>query len=124
MKFPDHLLVHLDPELQRRSDLDDGRTTYAQDEAYLYGLAVSAAGEREPNSPPGFVLRAWPLEFGVSGDYEYMVTDAGPAWEGANIIGRSGTARAFPPSYPREPEPKKRSPWWPIELPAPDAAQR
>jgi hypothetical protein len=98
------------PTLEARSELGSELISYADDGAYLYGLA-EVSGADETGGRPGFVLRAWPLRFGGSGDLEYQASDDGILWEGMNCSGRSGTERGFPPPFP-DPELGRSTAGW------------
>ncbi|HEX5011865.1 MAG TPA: hypothetical protein VFY71_15840 [Planctomycetota bacterium] len=92
---------------------------YATNDAYVYGLASQTRrDERSGHLAPGWILRAWPARFGVTGNREFQVADDGQAWEGQNRLGRSGTDYAFPPDFPDPEIGQPRTPWWPVELPA------
>ena len=109
------------PELRARPELGGELISYADDGEYLYGLATAssaeAAGPRQ-----GFVLRAWPLRFGSSGDIEFQAGDDGILWEGMNCLGRSGTDTGFPPPFP-DPDLQRRDAGW-VPLEEPIAAHR
>lgn len=87
----------------------------AVDEAYVYALTDTV--ERDPRTGErsfGYVLRAWPLRYGETGDLEFHVTDDGRLYGGQNRVGRSGFARGFPPPFP-EPALETlggESAWW------------
>jgi hypothetical protein len=95
------------PQLTERTGLASDAVSYADDGDYLFALAPSSAtgdgADGTGGSRQGFVLRAWPLDFGVTGDLEFHATDDGLVWEGQNSLGRSGTEVGFPPLFP-EPE--------------------
>lgn len=90
-----------------------GEVDYARDRSYVYGLARllrrdDASGELRGD----WVLRAWPLDFGHTGDAEFQLASDGVLWEGQNLRGRSGTETGFPPPFP-EPEVGDRpAHWW------------
>jgi hypothetical protein len=61
----------------------------------------------------GWVLRAWPREFGVTGDLEFHIDDLGDVWHGQNEVGRSGTIEGFPPKFPdKEIGRPRQAVWW------------
>jgi hypothetical protein len=98
--------------------LGSAEISYARDPVYMYGFA--SRPHRDPLTDamvPGFVLRAWPLRFGVTGDLEYHVDDAGPLWTGQNRTGRSGTTQGFPPPFPDPVIGTDGAPWWPADEP-------
>jgi hypothetical protein len=109
------------PALEARSELGTELISYADDGAYLYGLAV-ISGSDETGGQPGFVLRAWPLRFGGSGDLEFQASDDGVLWEGMNCSGRSGTESGFPPPFP-DPDLGRSTAGW-IALTGAPAAHR
>lgn len=118
------LLRHT-PGLAPLPDLGDPpRESYARDDVYVYGLLTTA--RRADGDAPmvqGFVLRAWPVEFGVTGDLEYFATETGELWEGQNLLGRSGTGRGFPPPFGERPfTGRSGGTWWTIA--PPDSAHR
>ena len=91
---------------------------YAADEAYVFGIAgQTRRDERSGRLVPGWIVRAWPLRFGVTGNREYQLADDGQLWEGQNRLGRSGTEYGFPPPFPDPEAGQPRTPWWPAELP-------
>ncbi len=92
--------------------------TYAQDDLYLYGISTrQTRSENTGEVLHDYILRAWPLEFGVTGDVEYLFQD-GRFWAGANTIGRSGTRVGFPPPFPAPDVDQLDSAWWPVPLPS------
>ncbi len=106
------------PALRPLTDLGAGPTAYAADGTYVFGVAPqSRRDERSGRVQPGWILRAWPRAFGVTGDREYQLGDDGVLWEGQNRVGRSGTERGFPPTFPEPDAGMPRAPWWPVELP-------
>jgi hypothetical protein len=106
------------PELQPLPELSSEQISYAQDDLYIYGAATRTVTEAQTSSTrQGFVLRAWPLSFGSTGDFEFQLSDDGALWQGQNLLGRSGTSVAFPPRFP---EPTLGNPdeaWWIVPLP-------
>jgi hypothetical protein len=107
-------------QMPRLEPLDAPRTetaNYARDAIYAYGLGLT----QEPDAPSGarragWVLRAWPLEFGRTGDIEFHLDDRGTFWKGQNEVGRSGTERGFPPPYPQPGITQRGQPWWPADI--------
>ncbi len=95
----------------------DDRTAFAEDEAYCYGLGlVDVTDRRTGRRRLGWAVRAWPREFGVTGDLEYYVDERGVVWAGQNPTGRSGTDAAFPPPFPeREIEDADQAVWWRVD---------
>jgi hypothetical protein len=95
-------------------DTGDDRTAFAEDELYTYGLGTTiivdkATGRRVD----GWVLRAWPRVFGVTGDIEFHVDNRGVVWHGQNEVGRSGVTEGFPPKFPaKEIGQPKQAIWW------------
>ena len=109
------------PGVVPRSDLAHGSTTFAEDSVYLYGITPrSRADARTGAGKAGWVLRAWPLRFGSTGDREFQVDDDDHWLVGQNRIGRSGTSFGFPPAFPEPSTDLPRSPWWPLAAPAAD----
>jgi hypothetical protein len=103
------------PGLQVLPDSGTGEISYAHDDVYVYGCA--SRQHRDPETGevlPGFLLRAWPLRFGTTGDLEYQLGDDGQLWEGQNRSGRSGTDYGFPPLFPDPFIGQPRAPWWPV----------
>jgi hypothetical protein len=106
------------PGLRPLPELGSDGVAYAADDAYVYGLAgQSRRDERTGRFLPGWILRAWPVRFGGTGNREYQLTDDGTLWEGQNRLGRSGTDYGFPPDFPDPDVGQPRTPWWPVELP-------
>ena len=102
-----------DAELQLLPDAGDETAAYARDSSYVYGLGLVSVVDRETGRPrPGWVLRAWPLEYGVTGDLEFHLDDRGVLWHGQNPIGRSGLTEGFPPDFPEKTLGKRGQPWW------------
>jgi len=107
------------PGLRARPDLGGEAISYAEDDVYVYGFATLS--HRDPVTDAlvtGFVLRAWPRRFGITGDLEYQLGDDGVLWEGQNRLGRTGTEYGFPPPFPDPAIGQPRAPWWPAPLPA------
>jgi len=102
------------------SDVD-----YARDRSYVYALARFTQRDVETNTlRSDWLLRAWPLDFGRTGDAEYQLGSDGVLWEGQNLRGRSGTETGFPPPFP-EPEIADRpASWWKRPRPGQPAGQR
>ena len=111
-------LLDAAPGLEALPDLGTEELSYARDGVYMYGLATRSHRD-SPTGPllQGWVLRAWPLRFGVTGDAEYHMSEDGRLWEGSNHLGRSGTAAAFPPPFPDPGIGQPRAAWWPVPLP-------
>jgi hypothetical protein len=106
------------PGLSPLPGLGSAEISYASDGVYVYGLATQTHHDAESGAPrPGFVLRAWPLRFGISGDLEYHAGDDGVLWEGQNRTGRSGTSQGFPPVFPEPDVGADGAPWWPAGAP-------
>ncbi len=92
--------------------------SYAADDIFVYGLATRPwRDEATGVLHQGYVLRAWPLEYGVTGDREFQITDDGTFWQGQNRIGRSGLSYGFPPLFPDPEIGLPGAAWWPQELP-------
>jgi hypothetical protein len=107
------------PGLRRLADASREAVVYAADAAYTYGLATQVRSEAETDRPhQGWILRAWPADFGATGDREYQLADDGVLWEGQNRLGRSGQRHGFPPAFPDPEVGQPRAPWWPVPLPA------
>lgn len=103
------------PTLEARPELGTGLISYADDGDYLYALAVvSGVGAGSGGPREGFVLRAWPLDFGSTGDLEYQATEDGRLWEGMNYSGRSGTDFGFPPLFPEPDLSRIDAGWMPL----------
>jgi hypothetical protein len=107
------------PALRQLPDVSTEALAYAADDVYAFGVATQVRRD-EPGTRtrPGWILRAWPLEFGVTGDREYQLSEDGTLWEGQNRVGRSGTRAGFPPAFPEPEIGLPKTPWWPVELPA------
>ncbi len=96
-------------------DLGSEGVAFASDDLYVYGLASRPhRDETGREMVAGFVLRAWPLRFGATGDLEYQIGDDGQLWEGQNRAGRSGTTYAFPPPFPEPGLGLVGTAWWPV----------
>ncbi len=95
-------------------DLGTAEISYAHDDVYAYGLATRSRRDA-PDGPlvQGWVLRCWPLRFGVTGDVEYHASEDGRLWEGQNRLGRSGIERGFPPPFPDPELDLPKGPWRP-----------
>jgi hypothetical protein len=106
------------PHLRRLAGAGAAEISYAHDDVYVYGYATRPHRDADGRVVPGFLLRAWPLRFGVTGDLEYQLGDDGQLWEGQNRMGRSGTDYGFPPPFPDPAIGQPRAPWWPAALPA------
>ena len=106
------------PAVRRLPEVRRELVVYGADAAYVYGLAAQVRTDERTGRPQqGWILRAWPLDFGRSGDREYQLGDDGTLWEGQNRLGRSGTSYAFPPEFPEPDVGQPRAPWWPVALP-------
>lgn len=97
------------PTLQARPELGNEAVSYADDGEYLYALAAASGG-----GGVGFILRAWPLRFGGTGDLEFEAADDGVLWEGMNCSGRSGTEVGFPPLFPDPDLGRSTAGWIPL----------
>jgi hypothetical protein len=107
------------PGLRRLPDVSREAVAYATDGAFVYGLATQLRTDADTVRPrQGWILRAWPADFGTSGDREYQLADDGVLWEGQNRLGRSGTRHGFPPAFPEPDAGQPRAPWWTVPLPA------
>lgn len=106
------------PGLRLLEEASREQVAYATDGAYVYGLAARTRRE-EPGGRlvQGWILRAWPWRFGVTGDREYHLAEDGNCWEGQNRLGRSGLDYGFPPEFPEPGLALPRAPWWRLELP-------
>lgn len=80
---------------------------FARDQVYIYGMARSVR--------QGYVLRAWPVEFGITGDLQFHLDGQGHYFEGQNNKGRSGVTVDFPPPFPAPKVGSVRDGWWPRE---------
>lgn len=98
------------PELETLTDAGAGEQSYARDDVYVYGITTTATGTARPSY--GFILRAWPRDFGVTGDHEFYVTEEGAFWEGVNERGRSGLRYGFPPPFPDPAVGNSRNSWY------------
>ncbi|GJM20192.1 MAG: hypothetical protein DHS20C15_01070 [Planctomycetota bacterium] len=96
-----------------------GTAAYAQDRSYMYGLAQLAERDAQSGTLRQlWVLRAWPLDFGVTGDAEFQLGTDGVLWEGQNLRGRSGTDTGFPPPFPEPDVTTRPGGWWTRPRPA------
>ena len=85
------------------TELGTEQRAFAKDHAYVYGLATTfQSGFRRRY---GFAIRAWPLEYGRTGDREFSIT------EGVNPKGRSGHAKDGLPPLPTPGVDDPQSPW-------------
>lgn len=98
------------PTLHERPELGNEAVSYADDGEYLYALAAASSGGGH-----GFILRAWPLRFGATGDLEFEAADDGVLWEGMNCSGRSGTEVGFPPLFPDPDLGRSTAGWTPLD---------
>ena len=104
------------PGLRPRPDLARGELSFAEDDAYLYGLQPLTRRDPASGQPhPGWILRAWPVRFGRTGNREFQADDSGTVLEGQNRTGRSGTSYGFPPDFSTPATEGPRSGWWPVE---------
>jgi hypothetical protein len=107
------------PDLTPLPELGSDHITYAHDKVYMYGAATNIRRDAVTNKIVyGFILRAWPMDYGRTGDAEFQVSDSGVLWEGQNRLGRSSTDYGFPPDFPAPGVGKAGTAWWPIRLPA------
>jgi hypothetical protein len=103
------------PTLHARPELSTESISYADDGDYLYGLAATrTTGTESASSSHGFVLRAWPQDFGDTGDLEFQASDDGQLWEGSNSSGRSGAGFGFPPDFPQRDMDRRDAGWEPL----------
>jgi hypothetical protein len=112
-------LVPAHPGMELLEGLSTPDRTYARDEHYVYAFATTTVGTARRTH--GFILRAWPRRFGVTGDREFHFDEAGILYEGLNRKGRSGTESSggFPPAMPDPLLGQPNSPWFPApQLPA------
>jgi len=113
----DGLLAEL-PDLTPLPDLSTDSISYAHDEVYIYGVATNSLRDPETSTiSEGYILRAWPLRYGRTGDAEFQLSQSGVLWEGQNRLGRSGTDYDYPPAFPEAEVGKPGAAWWPIRLP-------
>lgn len=106
------------PSLEPLADLGAESVAYAADEVYVYGVAAQAKrDERSGRLLSGWIVRAWPVAFGLTGDREYQLADDGLLWQSQNRAGRSGTTTGFPPGFPEPDVGLPRAPWRPVERP-------
>ena len=82
-------LLRDEPGLELLDELSTPDRTYARDGDYVYAFAATSSGTARRSF--GFILRAWPLRFGVTGDREFHIDQGGILYEGLNRKGRSGT---------------------------------
>jgi len=109
------------PGLVMLPELGDAEHEYAADEAYIFGLTRPSRRGQEGATEFGYILRSWPLHFGVSGDREFYAEDRSGFWQGQNELGRSGTNGSFPPPFPQPGiEEGRNSAWWQSDLSRPD----
>ncbi len=108
------------PELSSLTLLHELSTTgmaFAHDEVYVYGLAQTTQPLSLGHGPRyGFILRAWPIDFGVTGDLQFHLDSKGGCFHGQNNKGRSGVTADFPPPFPAPDLRSRRSGWWPAKL--------
>jgi hypothetical protein len=94
-------LIAEHPGLEMLADVCDAEHEYAADETYVYGLTRPPRLDEDGALAHGFILRAWPRRFGITGDLEYYVDDVDGFWFGQNELGRSGLDEGFPPPFPQ-----------------------
>jgi len=108
------------PELSSLTMLEELSKTgmaFAHDEVYVYGMAQTTQALGAGSGPRyGFILRAWPIDFGVTGDLEFHIDSKGNAFHGQNTKGRSGVTIDFPPAFPAADVGSRRSGWWRVKL--------
>lgn len=98
-------------------ELSKAGMAFAHDEVYVYGLAQTTQPLSTGNGPrDGFILRAWPINFGVTGDLQFHLDSKGGCFHGQNNKGRSGVTVDFPPPFPAPDLRSRRSGWWPAKL--------
>ncbi|MFT7464999.1 MAG: hypothetical protein ACI9EF_003359 [Pseudohongiellaceae bacterium] len=86
---------------------------FAADSVYVYGLAQTTAPFESGKGPRhGFILRAWPVEFGVTGDLQFHADSRGNSFQGQNNKGRSGVTVDFPPPFPATDLGSRGAGWW------------
>jgi len=102
------------PGLVALQGVGDDRSAFAEGEFYVYGLGLTSIVDPETGRRgSGWVLRAWPRIFGVTGDIEFHSDHRGEIWHGQNEVGRSGTQEGFPPSFPEKNIGQARqTTWW------------
>ena len=107
--------------LRALPEISSEAVEYARDEHYMYALGKTLLPNPQGDLVDGWVLRAWPVEFGVTGDAEYHVDQRGVFHMGQNQLGRSGTTVAFPPPFPQpQLDSGRYAAWWQMPLPEPD----
>ena len=106
-------LIGNHPGMQLLDELSTPDRTYARDDVYIYAFAPTATGTARRSH--GFILRAWPRRFGITGDREFHIDQDGILYEGLNRKGRSGTEASggFPPAMPDPLIGQPKSPWYP-----------
>ncbi len=104
-------LLDAGPDLELLETESSVGHSYARDDVYMYGLATRDIVNEDVRTY-GYILRAWPREFGSTGDQEYHIQQDGRLWLGANERGRSGIERGFPPMFPDPLLGKRKVAWW------------
>ena len=108
------------PELGGLTMLDELSRTglaFAHDEVYVYGMAQTTTALSVGKGPRnGFMIRAWPIDFGITGDLQYHIDSQGNYFHGQNNKGRSGVTIDFPPPFPAPDLRSRRSGWWPAKV--------
>ncbi len=99
--------------LQNESDFP--QRSYAVGEFYMYGVHTVQQRQLDDTFRDDYILRAWPLSFGHTGDVEYVLQD-GRLWIGANRIGRSGAEYGYPPPFPEQDIGEPKTPWRRVDL--------
>jgi hypothetical protein len=107
------------PDLTPIPGLGTEQISYARDADYMYALATRTTPDAHTSATrQGFIMRAWPLEFGATGDVEFRLADDGILWQCQNLSGRSGTDVGFPPRFLDPGGADQEEPWWIVPLPA------
>jgi hypothetical protein len=94
-------LIAEHPSLEMLPDVSDAVHDYAANDEYIYGLTRPQRLDKDGALTHGFILRAWPRRFGITGDLEFYVDDIDGFWFGQNELGRSGLDEGFPPPFPQ-----------------------
>lgn len=116
-------LLAAHPGLSMLDVTDDSGSEFAADNDYVFGLARSRNRDSNSTWVDGFVLRAWPVRFGETGDGEFHLDETGRFYRGQNDLGRSGIQWGFPPPFPQPGlATGLRATWW--ATPLPDAVHR
>jgi len=109
------------PGLHLLTEASGEAISFAADDDYVYGISTRVLRGENGESRHDYILRAWPLEFGVTGDLEYVIQD-GAFRAGRNKLGRSGTEVGFPPPFPAVEVDTPGAPWWTLTEPETDDA--